>query len=210
MKCIKTKAKITVRTWRVNGKSSCMRMQSLPGHYIKKWPGCEASPIPAVVALSLGVHCSPIGLIPKSQPGQWRMIVDLSYPRGASVNDSISSSFCSVVYTSVDDAVQFLRRLGPHALMVKVDLKSTYRIVPIHPQDRFLLGVHWEGEAYIDQALPFGLCSALLLFTAVADAIGWALYQAGFHFLIHYLDDYLSFFIRLASLYMVLLFCLVF
>ena len=156
--------------------------------------GRMVGPIPEDVALSWGVHCSPIGLIPKSQPGQWRMIVDLSFPRGVSVNDGISSSCCSVVYTSVDDAVQFLRQLGPHALMVKVDLKSAYRIVPIHPRDRFLLGVQWEGEAYIDQALPFGLCSAPILFTAVADAIGWALYQAGFHFLIHYLDDYLFFF----------------
>ncbi len=40
----------------------------------------------------------------------------------------------------------------------------------------------------MDQALPFGLRSVLKLFTAVANAIGWGLVQAGIPFLIHYLD----------------------
>ena len=35
-------------------------------------------------------HCSPIGLIPKPhQSGRWRLIVDLSFPKGHSVNDAI-------------------------------------------------------------------------------------------------------------------------
>ena len=46
---------------------------------------------------------------------------------------------------------------------------------------------------HVDQALPFGLHSAPKLFSAVADAIGWALTQAGIPFLIHYLDDFLFF-----------------
>ncbi len=33
------------------------------------------------------VHVSPCGVRPKSEPGKWRLIVDLSSPRGASVND---------------------------------------------------------------------------------------------------------------------------
>ena len=40
-----------------------------------------------------GVHCSPIGLVPKGRgTGAWRMIVDLSYPNGMSVNDGIAPS----------------------------------------------------------------------------------------------------------------------
>ena len=53
-----------------------------------------------------GIHTSPIGLVPKSEPNQWRMIVDLSFPFGRSVNDGISSTLASVSYSSVDDAVQ--------------------------------------------------------------------------------------------------------
>ena len=52
------------------------------------------------------IHCSPIGLVPKGRAtGQWRMIVDLSYPEGRSVNDGIPSSPCSVSYPSVDEAL---------------------------------------------------------------------------------------------------------
>ena len=59
--------------------------------------------------------------------------------------------------------------------------------------DRHLLGVEWDGNIYLDQALPFGLRSAPILFTAVADAIGFALTQGGIPHFIHYLDDFLFF-----------------
>ena len=46
-------------------------------------------------------------------------------------------------------------------IMAKVDVKSAYRNVPNHPQDRWLMGMLWEGSLYIDTALLFGLRSAL-------------------------------------------------
>ena len=53
------------------------------------------------------IHVSRFGVIPKShQPGKWRLIVDLSAPRGFSVNDSILLELCSLLYASVDEAVQ--------------------------------------------------------------------------------------------------------
>ena len=139
-------------------------------------------------------HCSPIGLVPKGRgTDQWRMIVDLSYPSGASVNDGVSPSLCSLKYVSLDDAIHLINMLGPGTLLVKIDLKSAYRFVPIHPLDRHLLGIRWQEQVFVDQALPFGLRSAPKLFTAVADAIGWALFQMGIRLQIHYLDDYLFF-----------------
>ena len=36
-----------------------------------------------------GVHVSKFGLTPKKTPGEWRLIVDLSAPEGASVNDGV-------------------------------------------------------------------------------------------------------------------------
>lgn len=52
--------------------------------------------------------------------------------------------------------------VGTH--ITKVDLKSVYRIVPIHPEDRHLLGICWDNNVYVDQALPFGLRSAPKLY----------------------------------------------
>ena len=52
-------------------------------------------------AKRLGVHLSPIGVIPKkSKPGSWRLIADLS--AGSSVNDRIGKDMSSLTYTSVD------------------------------------------------------------------------------------------------------------
>ena len=71
------------------------------------------------------VHVNPIGLIPKaSQPGKFRLIVDLSSPEGASVNDGIDSALCSLTYASVDLAVASVRLAGPGAWMAKLDLHS--------------------------------------------------------------------------------------
>ena len=42
----------------------------------------------------------------------------------------------------------------------KMDTKGAYWMVPVRPQDRSLLGVQWEGQLYVDAALPFGLRSA--------------------------------------------------
>lgn len=41
---------------------------------------------------------SPLGVIPKKQPGEYRMIHHLSFPHGGSVNNFILSEFCSVHY----------------------------------------------------------------------------------------------------------------
>ena len=77
-------------------------------------------------------------------------------------------------------------------MLIKVDLKSAYRIVPIHAADCHLLRIRWNGQVYVDQALPFGLRSALKMFTAIADTIFWALTESGVTLQIHYFDDFFS------------------
>ena len=140
------------------------------------------------------VHTSPLGLVPKGHvAGQWRLIVDLSSPARCSVNDGISKDLCSLHYASLDEALDLIRALGPGTQLVKMDLKEAYRVVPVHPNDHHLLGVSWEGAVYVDRSLPFGLRSAPKIFTAVADAMAWALHTRGIRLLLHYLDDFLFF-----------------
>ena len=61
----------------------------------------------------------------------------------------------------------------------------------MHPDDRWLMGMIWDGALYVDTALPFGLHSAPKIFTAIADAVEWIAQQEGVEFIIHYLDDFL-------------------
>ena len=110
------------------------------------------------------------GVIPKSN-GKWRLIVDLSFPEGCSVNEDIDKSLTGMVYSSVVDAAHVLLRLGKGALLAKVDVPNAYRIIPVHPEDRMLLGMFWEDKVYVDKQLPFGLSSAPVIFNAYADGV---------------------------------------
>ena len=83
------------------------------------------------------------------------LITDLSFPPGSSVNDEIDPSFCSLSYLSTDTVALAVAELGPGALLAKVDIESAYRLVPVHLQDRLLLGLQWNGEVFCDTRLPF-------------------------------------------------------
>ena len=116
-------------------------------------------------AAELGIHCSRFGVIPKKhKPNKWRLIVDLSTPVGHSINDGISKELASLSYVSVDDVVACALKEGKGAILAKMAVKQAYHNIPVHPSDRADLGMSWEGRVYVDSVLPFGLCSAPLLF----------------------------------------------
>ena len=35
-------------------------------------------------------------------------------------------------------------------MLAKLDLENAYQIVPVHPDDQWLLGMEWEGGWYVD------------------------------------------------------------
>ena len=103
----------------------------------------------------------------------------------------IQESRCSLAYVTVEDATRGIVNYGTGVLLIKIDIRNAYRVVPVHPDDRWLMGMLWEGSLFIDIALPFGLRSAPMIFTALADAAEWIVRQRGVEFVIHYLDDFL-------------------
>ena len=103
------------------------------------------------------------------------MTLYLNAPHNHSVNDSIPKEELSLHYTSVDDAFQYLLKFGVGAQMAKIDLKSAFRMVPVHPDNWELLGMQWRQKYHVDRCLPFGLRSAPFLFNRVASALEWSL-----------------------------------
>ena len=96
------------------------------------------------------MHISPIGAILKqNKPGKWMLIVDLSSPVGASVNDGISPELSTVSYVSVDHLSSLVLSAGRGAFLVKADIKEAYRMLPVHPHDQSLLRIQWEGITYV-------------------------------------------------------------
>ena len=47
--------------------------------------------------------------------------------------------------------------------MAKVDFKAAFCMFLVHPTDWDLVGMHWQGQNYVDTCLPFGLRSAPFL-----------------------------------------------
>ena len=64
-----------------------------------------------------GIKISPLNTVPKSGSSERRVILDLSYPKGASVNEFISKDFylgekIDLVYPKVDDFIELIKQKG--------------------------------------------------------------------------------------------------
>ena len=79
---------------------------------------------------------SSLGSIKKSN-GSIRIIHDLSRPNGGL---NIHTTDTSVVYATVDEAV---KQIKPGSFLAKIDIKSAYRSVPIHPECFAFTGLSW-------------------------------------------------------------------
>ena len=138
-----------------------------------------------------GVICSSLGVVPKSSPGKFRIIVDLSSPKGHSINNNLCRHLTRVAYSSVEDATMLMQALGPGTMLAKINIRNACHIIPIHPLERPFLGMLWHNQVFIDCQLPFGLASAPAIFSALAEGLKWILRQRGIRGIIHYLDDFL-------------------
>ncbi|KAL5479413.1 hypothetical protein EMCRGX_G022933 [Ephydatia muelleri] len=171
---------------------SALKQQTIVAAYIDNeiTLGRLIGPLPTNVAQF--IHRNRNGVVPKGHtPGKWRLITDLSFPPGYSVNNGIDPVLCSLSYVSIDSVTMIVASLGAGSLLAMNDIESAYRLVPVHPDDRSLLGVEWSGWIYCDAMLPFGLRSSAKIFTALADALEWIVRQRGVSHIAHYLDDFI-------------------
>ena len=105
---------------------------------------------------------SPIGLVPKSN-GDTRLIFHLSYPRmDSSINSETLQELCMVKYKDIQHAIKLCLKAGKGCFTGKANMKSTFRNLPIHPDDWPLLimavdhpvmGIKYH---FIYKCLPFG------------------------------------------------------
>jgi len=143
---------------------------------------------------------SPLGLVPKKvddtqvpEHKKFRMIHHLSWPDGLSVNDFIEPVDSSVHYSSFDQAVGMIQRLGKNCKLFKADIKDAFRLIPIRPQDFELLGFKFENQYYFDKCLPFGAASSCKTFEMCSSLFQFCVEkQTPSGELMHYLDDYLG------------------
>jgi hypothetical protein len=111
---------------------------------------------------------SPIGMVEKNDSSDRRLILDMSFPGGFSVNDVIPKGEylgkrVSLRYPGIDELVNLIKLKGRGCAIFKKDLKSAYRqLLRIDPADIPLLGLCWEGDMLFDLTQPQGSRSAAL------------------------------------------------
>ena len=90
-------------------------------------------------------HCSPLLMRPKDN-GNRRVILDLSFPRGASVNEAVireafdGTSF-TLKFPTVDDIVEQIKATQGRVLLSKIDISRAIRNLRVDPVDAFRFGI---------------------------------------------------------------------
>jgi len=135
---------------------------------------------------------SPLGVVPKKTPGEFRVIHHESYPSGSSVNDGIPKSLTSVHYATLQNAVQHIKSFGPSCFLAKTDIQDAFWIIPIHPDSYHLTGIFWQGQYYYLKSLPMGSSISCSIFERFSTALEWiAQNKLGIAATVHILDDFL-------------------
>ena len=146
---------------------------------------------------------SPMGAFQKKKRSdKYRIIHDLSWPPGHSVNDFIPAEDFHLQYISVDTVTDHIKRCGPGTLLAKLDLADAFKHIMVRKEDWELLGTVWYKpdqygnlvkQYYIDLVLPFGLRSSPKLFDNFVVALEYIMLQTGVTHVFHYLDDFITF-----------------
>ena len=129
-----------------------------------------ASKKPAIVS-SLGQS------VPKAD-GSTRIIHDGSLPEDLATNDY------AVRYKTTQDACRMAKQ-GYHC--AKLDLKSAYRSMPVHPDNYKATGLAWRFEGddsdtfLFDARLPFGLACGPSPLSRSSDTIGRIMHKKRVH-----------------------------
>jgi hypothetical protein len=121
-----------------------------------------------------------------------RVIMDLSFPEGTSVNDGIPKNMylgeqTELTYAKVDDLVDMvLSHQKP--LVWKIDLKRAFRQIPVDPRDYPMLGIAWDQQLYFDTSIPFGVRTGSYCCQRMTNAITYMMKRRN-HDIINYVDD---------------------
>ena len=145
-----------------------------------------------------GCVVSPLHTVPKKKAqtcSERRLVVDLSYPPGCSINDGIprdtylGEELC-LEYPSVDRMCDMLveSKKCNGGWMLKRDLARAYRQLKVDPGDYNLLCFKWDNSLFFDTCLPFGLRTAAQACQRTTNALAFILMKRGVA-IINYVDD---------------------
>lgn len=125
-------------------------------------------------------HVNPLMTRPKTDPAQRRIIVDLSYPQGQGPNSFVLKNHVFGTYIhhhlpTIDQALAKAREMDMNVSLAVIDIERAYRNFRIDPIDWPLSVVTFQGQYFLDVALPFGARLSSLYVQKIAEFISRAL-----------------------------------
>ena len=119
-----------------------------------------------------------IGLVPKDNGYDTRLIFHLSHPRnGSSVNSCTPEHLCKVTYSDFDEAVKMCMGEGRGCHIAKSDMKAAFRNLGIRKKDWPLLLMKAKNPInkrfyyFVDKCLPFGSSISCAHFQAFSNCV---------------------------------------
>ena len=132
-------------------------------------------------------------IMTRSKPnGKVRVILNLSGPKGSSVNEGIDPQEFPATMSSTTEWVKVLTRAGRGCLITKVDWADAYKHLAVHPTDLDLQWFEWLGRYFCELCLVFGSASSAGLFDSVAKILLWIVSEKSgldMSHIIQHLDD---------------------
>ena len=137
-------------------------------------------------------HISPFITRTKEDSHKRRVIIDLSWPNGASINHYTDSNeymgtAFKLCYPSVDNFTDRLRKLSRGALMHKINLSRAFRQLKVDPADYPLLCLQRQEEYYV----AFGHRTGAMGCSRLTDFLRYVHSKHGYY-LMSYIDDLLG------------------
>ena len=138
---------------------------------------------------------SPLQVVTKDNTPKPRIVHDLSFPEGFSVNDGISNDTflndsLKLGLLGVDRLMEFIREKGKGCDIFKADLRRAFRQISVDPADIPLLGFQVNDLLYFHVVLPFGLRSAVLICLRTTKAVIFILTKDNNILVNVYIDDF--------------------
>lgn len=145
---------------------------------------------------------SPLNSVPRKNDSKRRFVLDLSFPKGKSINDGIDKNFyegeeVQLKYPTVDDLVELIikkKKQFPQekVLLWKRDLKSCYRQFKLCPGSVHLVGYKFEEKYWYDLVLAMGSTSSAQICQKITNLIRFVFENRYDDEVRNFLDDFFS------------------
>jgi hypothetical protein len=112
------------------------------------------------------------GLMCRPKPdGGVRVIMNMSAPAGASVNDGIDADRFPAVMSSTGKWLAVLNAAGRECDIMKMDWADAYKHIPVRREDVQLQYFMWLGKAFAELCLVFGTSSSVGIYDRAAKLV---------------------------------------